>query len=202
MEDRGPAETARTGFEPGRKLVHLASGLVPVGYLWLDLTRRDALVILGILSLPFLALDLGRGYLPSLNRAFLTRFAWAMRGTEEGRLTGAFYSLVGAWLTILLFEKRAACAALLILAVGDTAAALVGRALGGRRLFGQKTVAGSLAMLTVSWLLGLPFVSSWVALGGGLAATLVELLPLPVDDNLSIPLAAGGTFTLLGLVAT
>ncbi len=34
---------------------------------------------------------------------------------------------------------------------------------------------------------------------GALVAAVVELLPLPVDDNLSGPLAAGLAMTLLGV---
>lgn len=184
-------------FEPGRKLVHLASGLIPLGYLWLNLTRQEALTILGILALPFLAFDFGRRYLPALNRAFFSWFGWAMREKEGGRLTGAFYALVGAWFTILVFEKKSACAALLILAVGDTAASVTGKVIGGKPVLGEKTISGSLAMLVSGSLVALPFVPPGIAIGGALAATAVELLPLPFDDNLSIPFAAGLTFTLL-----
>ncbi len=191
---------ALTGFEPGRKLIHLLSGLIPLFYLWFDLSRREAVTILGILAIPFLAADIARRYLPTLNRAFSTWLEWALREKERARLTGASYSLIGAWLTILLFEKRLACAALLVLAVGDTVASLVGRAVGGRTLLGRKTAAGSLAMFVASSLVALAFVPPWVAVGGALAATLVELLPLPIDDNLTIPLAAGLALMLLSLV--
>ncbi len=191
---------ARTGFEPGRKLIHLLSGLIPLFYLWFDPSRREAVTILGILAIPFLGADIARRYLPTLNRAFSAWLEWALRENERERLTGASYSLIGAWLTLLLFEKRIACAALLILVVGDTVASLVGRAVGGMTLFGRKTVVGSLAMFVASVLLALAFVPPRVAVGGALAATLVELLPLPIDDNLTIPLAAGLALTLLSLV--
>ncbi len=191
---------ARTGFEPGRKLIHLLSGLIPLVYLWFDPSRREAVTILGILAIPFLAADIARRCLPTLNRAFSAWLEWALRENERERLTGASYSLIGAWLTILLFEKRIACAALLILAVGDTVASLAGRALGGPRLVRPKTLTGSFAMLVGGFLVGLPFVAPWTALGGALAATVVELAPLPVNDNLTIPLAAGLALTLLSLV--
>ena len=187
----------RTGLEPGRKLIHLASGLIPLCYLWFSLSRREAVTILGILTILFLGADIGRRYLPTVNRAFSTWLGWALRATERERLTGAAYALIGAWLTILLFEKRIACAALLILAVGDTVASLVGRALGGKTLVGRKTITGSLAMFVSGSLVALPFVPPGIALGGALTATVAELLPLPIDDNLTIPLAAGLTFWLL-----
>ncbi len=194
---RAPCTIPAMDVEQGRKLIHLAGGLIPLGYLWLNLTRQEALTILGILALPFLAVDFGRRYLPALNRAFLSWLGWAMREKEGGRLTGAFYALISAWFSILVFEKKSACAALLILAVGDTAASVTGKLIGGRPLLGAKTVSGSLAMLVSGSLVALPFVPPGIAVGGALAATAVELLPLPFDDNLSVPLAAGLTFWLL-----
>ena len=188
---------AARGVEPARKLIHLLSSLIPLGYLWLSLTRRDALALLAILASPFLAAEILRPYVPSLNRAFSACFGWAMRGTEQGRRTGAFYAVIGALCTILLFDKPVACAALLILAFGDTAASVVGRVVAGPRLVGEKTLSGSLAMFATGSLVALPFFPPALAIGGTLAATIVELLPLPVDDNLSVPLAAGLTLTLL-----
>jgi dolichol kinase len=52
-------------------------------------------------------------------------------------------------------------------------------------------------MIATGSLVAWPFFPPALAIGGTLAATIVELLPLPVDDNLSIPLAAGLTLTLL-----
>ena len=184
-------------FELGRKLVHLASGLIPLIYLWLPLTRQEALTILGILASPFLALDLLRLYLPSLNEAFCSYFGWGMRDRERTRPTGAFYALVGAWGSILVFEKQIACAALLILAFGDTAASLAGKAVRGAPLVGEKTAIGSLAMLITGSFVALPFFAPGIAVGGAVVAAVVELLPLPIDDNLTVPLAAGFAFTLL-----
>jgi glycerol-3-phosphate acyltransferase PlsY len=68
----------------------------------------------------------------------------------------------------------------------------VGKGIGRVRIFG-KTLEGSLAFLVSSLLI------VWVypdlnRLWGSLAAlgsTLIELLPIRVDDNLTIPLVAG-----------
>ncbi|KYK32802.1 MAG: hypothetical protein AYK18_15405 [Theionarchaea archaeon DG-70] len=37
----------------------------------------------------------------------------------------------------------------------------------------------------------------WVGLSGALAATVIELLPIPVNDNLRIPIVCGGLMHLL-----
>ena len=38
----------------------------------------------------------------------------------------------------------------------------------------------------------------WGMLAGAIVAALVELAPIPVDDNLTIPLAGGAVIQLLG----
>lgn len=183
-------------FESARKAIHLTGGLIPLLYLFLNLTKPQALFLLGGLALPFLLSDLLRLRLPRLNRWFLRWFSPAMRPEEETRTTGATHYLLACWLTILLFEKGVAVPALLILACGDTAASVVGQVLGGYQLRQGKTIAGSSAFLVIAFLVSLPFFPAPIALGGALLAAIAELLPLPLDDNLSIPLTAGIAFTL------
>lgn len=183
-------------FEPARKAIHLTGGLIPLLYLFLNLTKTETLLILGGLAFPFLLSDLLRLRLPQLNRWFLRCFSLAMRPGEETRPTGATYYLFACWLTILLFERSVAVPALLVLACGDTAASVFGQILGGYKLREGKTLAGSLAFLVTAFLVTLPFFPTPIALGGAFSAAVAELLPLPLDDNLTIPLTAGIALTL------
>jgi glycerol-3-phosphate acyltransferase PlsY len=193
----GGGGTSLPASEPPRKLIHLTGGLIPLIYLLLDLTKLEALLILGSLAFPFIAADILRLRWPALNRWFLRWFHGAMRPGEENRPTGSTYYLVACWLTILLFERTVATAALLILACGDTAASLVGRALGGYRLGTHKTLTGTLAFMITAFLVALPFFPPAMALTGAIIAAVTECLPLPLDDNITIPLSAGLSFTLL-----
>ena len=92
------------------------------------------------------------------------------------------------------FERETAAAALMYLIVGDTLAAIVGKAWGRTRIYGKKTLEGFLAGLVSS------FLAAWALVPGvgpgplaiaALAAAIVEVLPIPVDDNFRIPLVAG-----------
>ena len=96
------------------------------------------------------------------------------------------------------FSKPVAVAALSFLIVGDTVAALVGRAIGRVRIFG-KTLEGSLACFAACLVIGwvIPELTWGVTVVGALMATLIELLPIPLDDNLRIPLASGFAITLM-----
>ena len=95
-----------------------------------------------------------------------------------------------------------AIAALLFVSLGDPAAALVGSRVPGPRI-ARKSPIGTLAFLivglaTASVLMATDVLEHhWsVGVGAGVAA-LVELVPLRIDDNLTIPLASGAAITLL-----
>lgn len=184
-------------FELARKFVHLSGGLIPLLYLVLDLTKPQALLILGSVAFPYVAIDLLRLKRPAANRWFHDWFHLAMRPGEETRPTGATYYFLACWCTILLFDRTVTVAALLILACADTAASVVGQAVGGYRLRRGKTLSGATAFLVTAFVITLPFFPPLTALGGAMIAAATESLPIPIDDNITIPLVAGLSFTLL-----
>ena len=140
--------------------------------------------------------------LPGLNSLLVARFGLLLKESESRKVTGATYFVLSSLAVFLLFDESIAVAALLFLSLGDPAAALVGRRAPGLRLFGKSPV-GTLAMVLVG--LGIAGALSeagvadrhWALFVGAVAAGLAELLPLPLDDNLTIPLLSGGVMALL-----
>ena len=157
---------------------------------------------MAVLALFSLGLDLVRFRMAGLNRLFLRWLAPLLKHDEDRKITGASYMLAAALIAFLIFDRQVAVLALLFLALGDPAAALVGSSMPGPRLLG-KSPGGTVAFAGVSMLVVLALSLSgrvdyhWGMLVGGLVAALVELAPLPVDDNLTIPLASGGAMQLL-----
>jgi len=180
-----------TGVEIKRKIVHLATLSIPIGYAMLP--EKTVVTILLLLFFGFLIVDLLRHYHSGVAALFKRYFdGTVLREKEKDTLMGSTFFLFSSILVILFFPKSIAIVSLLILILSDTAAALVGRGIGRIRIF-RKTLEGSLAFLVSSLLI------VWVypdlnRLWGSLAAlcaTLMELLPIQVDDNLTIPLVAG-----------
>lgn len=186
----------------GRRLFHMTVGsFFPV--LALFIARDTLLVALGSTTAVALSLELVRLRWARLNRVFFRYLPLALKETEASTLTGASYLLLGAVLAFILFNRDIAVAALLFLSIGDPLAGVVGERFGRHRLFGR-SLEGSLAclaggMLTavVLWLTHLDIGLLTMAVGV-VAATVTELAPLPLDDNLRVPLVSGG---IMGLVA-
>lgn len=190
---------ARTGgLQPWRRAFHAASGLALAllpGLLGLE--RPAVLAVVGALLAVALGLDLARLRAPGLNRLFFRTFSRLASPREATRWASSTWYLAGA-LLVLAFLPATAVPGILVLAVADPAASVVGRRWGRVRL-GKGSVQGSVAFFLVSGAVLL------VATGGdlrawpaALAATVAELLPLPLDDNLTVPLVAAGALALVG----
>ena len=117
-----------------------------------------------------------------------------MRKSEiNGRLTGATWLFIASFITVLIFPMDIAVYALLIMTVSDAVAALVGSYFGKRKIF-NKTFEGTLAgiIVGISLCFLVPTIPFMIAVIGVITGMSVELLPLRMNDNLSIPLVSGG----------
>ena len=149
-----------------------------------------------------LAVDVSRQRAGFFNRIYLGMFRSILKPTETTDITGATYLLIAAFFAFYFFGMEVALPALMFIAVGDPMAALVGQRCPGPRVWG-KSPLGSLAFVAASlsiWaiLVAAGFgVWSWAVLITAVVAAAVEFTPLPLDDNLTVPLIAGGLMTLL-----
>ena len=180
-----------SGVEIRRKMVHLATLVIPIGY---ALTSRETVLLFVIpLFWGLLSVDLLRHFHPGMASLFKRFFfGRVLREEEEPTLMGSTYFLFSSILAILLFPKPIAIASLLILTLSDTAAALVGKGIGRIHIFG-KTLEGSAAFfltsLLIVWLY--PNLNRFSGTLAALGGTLIELIPIPLNDNLSSPLVTG-----------
>lgn len=189
---------------PGyRHAFHLLAGSsIPVAGLYLPVPW----MVWGLLGAGIAAIvaEAVRAAVPPFNDLLL-RSIPLFKPAERTRVTGATFMLLAAMLAFVWFSREVAVLGLLFVAVGDPAAAIVGSRSGRGRLFG-KSLAGTLAFAvaagTAATLTALhPDVplAWWLAVGVAVAAV-VELLPLPLDDNFTVPLAAGGAMAALALL--
>lgn len=109
------------------------------------------------------------------------------------------YFAIGILLALLIFPTPVNYAAIGIFAFGDSAASFFGSAFARTPLpFNKdKSLEGSVAGFLFAFLAGSLFVPPLFALVGAAVAMVVEYLPIPINDNLVIPLFTGLALTLL-----
>jgi len=142
---------------------------------------------------------------PGLNGMLVRWLRPLLKETEVRRLTGATYIAFSALVAFLVFDESVAIVALFFLSIGDPVAAIVGSRVGGVRIWGKSPV-GSVAFFVVALASAgalhgagqVPWHGGGLAVGAAVAA-LVELTPLFIDDNLTIPLAAGAAMMAMGV---
>jgi dolichol kinase len=190
-----------------RKLVHLGFIVLPLSLLHETLPwprgKAEFRLLFVALVVGAIALDLLRLHDSRVKRFFRQFFGEMIREHEELSLLGSTYLLLAALLAIEILPQPLAAAALGFTVLGDAFGALVGRAYGRHRFF-NKSLEGALGCFVACLAWALYMVTfghlPWsVLLVGALTATVVEMLPIPLDDNLGITLAAGYAMKLLFL---
>jgi dolichol kinase len=196
-----------------RKALHLGALALPAGILLVD--RPVAVPVLAALSALAVACDVARQRWAPARRLLHGLFAPIMRPEELPPfggpvvINGATWVCVSSAVCAAAFAAPVAAAALVMQMIGDAAAAVVGRRLGRRRYpWSSKSLEGSAAFVATAFLAALPLAALPPALGaappvgalaaGALAAAVMEALPIAVNDNLRVPLAAGAAIALLG----
>jgi dolichol kinase len=192
------ALVARTeGLQPGRRLFHAAWGVTfaMALHLW-EPERWIAAGVLGALSLILLIGDLIRLRVPALNRLFFRAFRSFASPREAAKPASSTWYVVGCALSVALFPRDIAVAAILVLALADPAASYFGRRW-GTRAWGTGSVEGSALFFLVALVVLLLFMPPIPAVAAALVVMWVERTRWPVDDNLSIPLATGAVLWAL-----
>lgn len=172
-----------------RKSIHLGMIIIP---LWVYIVPPDwALLGLIIATSATVVLDLLRLSDRRLRRFFLRLFRSLIRSHEEEHLLGSTYFMIAALLSVLAFDDTIAIAALTFLILGDTVAAIVGKKY-GKPMYWGKSPQGSLACFVCCLIIGAALLDNqWVIIAGALAATVAEALPVPMDDNMRVPIVSG-----------
>jgi len=210
-----PTPAARDPLEPlhrtewlseaQRKAFHISFIVLPLELLfeWLPWPhgKGEWRLALAALTVAAVAVDVVRIHDHHVKRFFSRFLGELIREHERFNLLGSTYLLLAALLAVEIFPRPVAAAALGFTILGDGIAALVGKGWGRTRFF-NKTLEGAAGGLVacLGWavFLGGTGLLPWgIVLSGALIASLVELLPIPLDDNLGITLFAGYAMKLL-----
>ncbi len=189
-----------------RKIWHMG-GVSLIAGCYSQLPHSISILLLALVWLLFVPADCLRLKRPALNEFVQHLFGPIMRQNEMHKIAGTSYLLTGIFLVALIFPMNIAILTMLFLAFADPIASYAGIRFGKDKIFGDKSLQGSMAAFFVCSILTFSFLTyHWilmdrlviVSLLGGLIGSLAELIPVfRLDDNLTLPLISGGALTLL-----
>jgi len=116
----------------------------------------------------------------------------------EFALAPIFYAL-GIALSLLIFSQNIAYATIAILTLGDGSASTLGKLLGKTAYpFNKaKHIEGTIVGIIFAFLGAAAFLNPTKAFVGATVGMLVECFPLPINDNLAVPLISGFALTVI-----
>ncbi|MBQ4106115.1 MAG: phosphatidate cytidylyltransferase [Lentisphaeria bacterium] len=189
--------------EVKRKLIHLSSLWIPTAMCLLP--RWPLCLLFAILLILNLLVERARAkqmpVITPLYDFFFGRMLRQAPAPDAWIISGGPYVFASATMTLALFAPPIAPAAMAVMLLGDTAAALIGRRFGRHKTWNGKSWEGVIAFLAVGYLGAALFLTVChagtalylCAIPGVILAAAVELFEkqLRLDDNFSIPLAVG-----------
>ena len=205
-----PTPTAASEHTWKRRAFHLCAALaLPI--IALSVGYRPAVYAAGGAAAALAAGEAVRLVLPAVNIRVIAALGPLLKPREKRTPTAATYLALTSLAVLALFGTPVAALALLYTALGDPAAGIIGARYGRVRIraFGQrlggKSIEGALAFLAAAtsvavglWLAGV-YGTLWPALVGAAVAALVEFLPIPLEDNVTVPVVSAAVMWALWL---
>jgi dolichol kinase len=184
----------RIRLEIKRQPIHILLGLLLVALIYYDFLTPLILLALVLLGL------VGSSYIKKTKpKTVYKLLEFVERGDALESLPGKglIAYLLGALITLFLFEKQIAMASIMILALGDSFSRLIGPFGRIRHPFNNtKFLEGMIAGIIAASLGAMLFVTPSEAITASFLAILVEgiemkLGKLKIDDNIVIPVISG-----------
>lgn len=191
-----------------RNLFHFLCGFTGVTLYQTVLDRTGCMWVLLPVLITYFILDVTRRIWPRFNDLLIEKvFAGIVRPRERYVIPSATWFALSLTLVVAIFSQTIAQVAVLVLAVGDPLASIIGKRYGRKKLFRHKSWAGSLTFLGSTFLAVMAFllltrpfaIGTSLAIAGlaSLTGTLTELFGgETIDDNLTIALATAGSLYL------
>ena len=193
-------KATRKDLQISRRIFHMANGSIIATAYALTLTHQQVVYILGTFACLLYLLDQIRISYPALAKKFEAGTKYLLRAEEQLKESAAIPYAMAILLTILSFPKTIALISIYTLAFADPLSAIIGIKYGKRHIVKNKSVEGSTAFFITTFIIFTTvfYFSSPELLGDwrfwltsfcvSIFATIFEMLPLKLDDNLTIPL--------------
>lgn len=202
-EDPGGDGLARVvrrteGVQPWRRVFHMVCGVAMAAVV--HIIGPGSLVPVATLAVALAAavgLDCIRLRSRAANKRFFRFFSALASPREARRVASSTWFLLGALTVLVVTPDGLFVPAMLVLALADPSASVVGR-LWGRHRLGKGSWEGTTAFFLVAAAVLVPFAGIQAALIAAAAVAVLEVMPIGIDDNLTVPLATALMLWLVG----
>ncbi|MCJ7609172.1 haloacid dehalogenase-like hydrolase [Candidatus Bathyarchaeota archaeon] len=187
-----PSVNARHDDTRLREAIHMGSATIAILCHFMNLNRFFLAALILLVSIGYclgeVARFRGRSFPPFTT---LTRHA-ATTAERWDIATAPLYLAAGVVISLVLFPPPSGYVGIIVVALGDGVAKIVGRRWGRTTIpFNKpKKLEGSIAGVAISALAASLYASPSKALLAAIIGMTIEALPLPISDNLLIPLVA------------
>ena len=186
-------------LELRRQAVHAFGIVVAIGVMFLPhelyVGGLESVLIFFILLSVYKAGKLE--FMGEVGKVFLL-FAKKFERSGELLLRGPIMFFAGATITAIIFPQNIAAAAIAVLALGDSASTIIGKAYGKHKIpwEGNRSWEGSTAFFVFAFAACLLFqIPVQKAFAAAALSAIVETIPI-LDDNLTVPIAAAAAIQL------
>ncbi len=190
--------------ETKRRIFHIVNGIIFVSLIYFGIITPLILIIILVVGGTLCMLSL-RYHIPILN--FLLKHLERKEDMKVFPGKGSFYYVLGVLLVLVFFDKDIAMASIMIMALGDSIAPMVGNYYGKIKhpLSDKKFLEGTIAGGVAAFLGALIFVAPVEAAFASIAAMIAEGINLKfsgitVNDNISMPVTAGIVIWLMRFI--
>jgi len=199
--------STRNSLQLARRGFHMSNSLVCTVLYGYFLSHQQAVYILGTFACSFYIIEQIRVAYPNLNKKLAPVTKYFLRAEEQLKESASVPYAMAILLTILSFPKIIAIASILTLGFADPLSAIIGISFGKRKIAEGKSVEGSAAFFVANFVCVLvPFLTVTegmrltIVLMSFIAAVLgtaFEMIPMKVDDNITIPIFSAVTLWAL-----
>jgi dolichol kinase len=190
--------------ETKRRVFHITNGIIAVGLIYFEILTPLFLIVILIAGGIACLLSL-RYKIPLVN--FLLKHLERPEDIKIFPGKGSFYYVLGILLVLVLFDKDIAMASIMILALGDSIAPLIGQYYGkikhplSDKKFLEGTVAGGIAAFLGAVIFVSPVEAAFASIAAMIAEGInIKFSGISINDNISMPVTAGAVIWLLRLI--
>lgn len=172
--------------------------------LYIFLSKRHILYVVGGIFLFFCILDILRLHIKEWNNIFLKVFSCILREKEKKSLSSTTIFLGVIFVSFALFPKPISILVISICVIGDIFSSIIGTKYGKIKILANRTLEGTISFFISAFLTALVFnnflhLKFNIIVLASVFSSLVELISplILIDDNISVPLLTGGVVWLL-----